>query len=561
MQFHQGKFDGEPRGRLVVFVTPNSRPLRRGTGHSPQARNGRRIISYVRWQAAHGKDVDALLIKVADGGHRCSEGKKAMATDHSGGEGDAEGAYDGDQVMHPGFRLANATHEGRPCRNLYMQTFEKVVDDPTLWISRPPELWHHLATIASDKIVMYPVHTNPHAQRYLRRRHGPIRTLVYEHAGTATLPETADEAVSHIQRKLGFRMFNDCEYGLGLIKELDLFWQGLASVAGADTLVVTSEGTSAIDGRMVRVSEAELDGLRRRFDRVKRVARENAKVAARWIVRNDLLPRLDPQRFPQVIVEPVGSQLVELRRETGRGSVAAARRARQSSVTAVRNNLPALAAEEPREVLQLHADIERVTLERMIDRFDEMLLQEDLTEPRWQRFFEDNIFILKLLFARPVRLLHTQFHAEGSGLSGSGAQIGDFLLAEQGQALAIVEIKKPATHLIGSRYRNSQVFSPSTDLAGAVTQVLIQQNAMRVHWHRHRSDDLPLAESRADAIRCVVVAGKYPVEEAHRRSFEIFRNACKDVDVITFDELLGKLQLLRQHLTPQAPATANEDLF
>lgn len=32
-----------------------------------------------------------------------------------------------------------------------------------------------------------------------------------------------------------------------------------------------------------------------------------------------------------------------------------------------------------------------------------------------------------------------------------------------------------------------------------------------------------------------------------RRSFEIFRNACKDVDVVTFDELLQKLRLLQGH--------------
>lgn len=120
-------------------------------------------------------------------------------------------------------------------------------------------------------------------------------------------------------------------------------------------------------------------------------------------------------------------------------------------------------------MLQLHAEIERVTLQRMIARFDEMLQEPNTQEPRWQRFFEDNIFILKLVFARPVRLLHTQFHAQGSGASGAGAQVGDFLFAEQGQALAIVEIKKPGTALVGGRYRNKQVFGASAELSGAIT--------------------------------------------------------------------------------------------
>jgi hypothetical protein len=30
----------------------------------------------------------------------------------------------------------------------------------------------------------------------------------------------------------------------------------------------------------------------------------------------------------------------------------------------------------------------------------------------------------------------------------------------------------------------------------------------------------------------------------------VFRNACKDVEVITFDELLVKLEYLQQHLQP-----------
>jgi hypothetical protein len=41
-----------------------------------------------------------------------------------------------------------------------------------------------------------------------------------------------------------------------------------------------------------------------------------------------------------------------------------------------------------------------------------------------------------------------------------------------------------------------------------------------------------------------------PIEEHELRCFEVFRNACKDVEVITFDELLAKLEYLQQHLQP-----------
>jgi hypothetical protein len=56
--------------------------------------------------------------------------------------------------------------------------------------------------------------------------------------------------------------------------------------------------------------------------------------------------------------------------------------------------------------------------------------------------------------------------------------------------------------------------------------------------------------SGADAIKCVVVAGTLPTDPIQLRSFEVFRNACKDVDVVTFDELLAKLEFLEKYLTP-----------
>lgn len=466
-----------------------------------------------------------------------------------------EGEYDDDQVLNPVFKLIKASNDGREYRELYLQTFSQRPGSPTKWGSHPPEAWHLLATIYVDRIIMYPVHAYPHAQRYLHPRHGSIHTLVYEHNDNQALPGTADDAVAYIELWLPHRLFNPCSHGLGLIKELDPLWKELSTIRNLDTLIVAASGFASLTDHMVRVTETELDEFRRKFERVKRIARDKVKLARSWMVRNDLLPKLDASRFPRIEAVTPGASLVELRRESVRSSTAVTRTERRSSVQTVLNNLPQLATEEPHELLQLHAEIERVTLERMIERFEGMLRQ-NLTESRWQRFFEENVFILSLLFTRPVRLLHTQFHAQGSGLAGSGAQIGDFLLAEQGQALAIVEIKKPGTEMTSGPYRNTEVFGPSTELAGAVTQVLHQQSVMRINWLGHRERDANLSNSRSDAIRCIVIAGTYPTDPKRQRSFEIFRNACKDVDVITFDELLGKLQMLHQHLTP--PPAAQE---
>jgi hypothetical protein len=49
----------------------------------------------------------------------------------------------------------------------------------------------------------------------------------------------------------------------------------------------------------------------------------------------------------------------------------------------------------------------------------------------------------------------------------------------------------------------------------------------------------------------VIITGMLPHDEMKRRSLEVFRNACKNVEVITFDELLGKLKLLSKCLAPR----------
>jgi hypothetical protein len=64
-----------------------------------------------------------------------------------------------------------------------------------------------------------------------------------------------------------------------------------------------------------------------------------------------------------------------------------------------------------------------------------------------------------------------------------------------------------------------------------------------------------LQHARSDSIRCVVIAGRMPTDEMKRGSFELFRNACKGVDVVTFDELLEKLRLMLRHLNNEQAAT------
>jgi len=474
-------------------------------------------------------------------------------SDYSDGPGKE---YSDDEVMDPAFRLEQATAGEIECRHLYLQVFEQSEYRSKKWHSLPADQWPLLASIFADRIVMYPIYTNPHTQRYLKPKHGRFHTLVYKDDVGYDLPENEEDARQEIDSRLAWRLFrDDCRYGLGLDEGLEPLWRNLGLLSDVDTLVVRKRGASEVVDRTVFLSQDEVNRFRLAFGRITRSGRDLIRSSKSGAVRNDLLAKLNPEKFPRIVRDDGQEKLVRVRLDRSHGINATSRAERKTSVKVVREQLDTLASEAPQDLMLLHAEIERVTLSKMIEKYESMLTKKTLNEDHWQNFFEQNIFILTMVFARPVRLLHTQFHAKGSSLDGSGAQVGDFLFAERGQSLAVVEIKKPTSQLmLRSPYRNSEVYGPAAELSGAVTQVLYQQSAMQSHWlfHQGRTE---LKESRPDAIRCVVIAGKTPVEEAQCRSFELFRNACKNVEVVTFDELLAKLKLLRDLLTPTAPET------
>jgi DNA-binding MarR family transcriptional regulator len=461
-------------------------------------------------------------------------------------------AFSDNEVMEPGFRMEVTSDQPVTGRNLFLRTY-KLVDAATrTWHAAPEEDWPLFATIFQNTIIMKPVHVNPHAKRYLSPKNGCFETVVYVDDYGGGLPDDIQAVVAIMDARLGGDMFDPPNRGLGLSKHLAPIWQGLSKIEHAGILVISRHPEKQAKDGLVSIGTKEVDELRRSFNRLTTKGRKIIREAKHSYVYDDLLTRLDPQRFQRVT-----PPLFKARREGAKQTSYRERSERRSTVQTVRKQIDQLVAEAPHELMLLHAEIERVTLSKMIEAFKAKQARA-LPEAQWQAFFEQNKFVLSMAFARPVELTHTQFHARGSGLNGAGAQIGDFLFKELGQALAIVEIKTPETELVkGKAYRGTEVFGPTSELSGAVTQVLFQQSELRQHWFTHAHHNPSLGRSGSDAIKCVVVAGRLPDDSIKLRSFEVFRNACKDVDIITFDELLAKLEFLEAQLTPKL----DEDLF
>jgi hypothetical protein len=205
--------------------------------------------------------------------------------------------------------------------------------------------------------------------------------------------------------------------------------------------------------------------------------------------------------------------------------------------------------------MRLRSDIELVTLRELIAKFEKQLA-ESHNEPFWQKFFTDNPFILSLAFATPVLKVHDNAYVGGQGFTRDGGKFADYLYKTGSTGnLCIVEIKKPATELLRSTPYREHLYQASSDLVGAVTQVMDQRmnlnHEIYVLAGRTGQHDL-----KAHSVQCVVVAGKDLVDADKKKSFDLFRTSLNSVTAITFDELLARLKEIDRVFSREKEAQA-----
>jgi len=169
--------------------------------------------------------------------------------------------------------------------------------------------------------------------------------------------------------------------------------------------------------------------------------------------------------------------------------------------------------------------------------------RENDREEDWQLLLTRESWALGQLFGAPFVIVRGKAYVGGKTYENLEGRITDFLYKNRltGNVL-IVEIKTPVTPLLGARYRH--VFPPSTELAGAITQVLDQRHVL---MENHRQLDLHEAGAVPFNPRAVVLTGdldRQQIEDDKRRCFELFRNDLAGVEVVTFDELAAKAEAL-----------------
>lgn len=461
---------------------------------------------------------------------------------------DAEGSLTFKQLLNPEFYIVSAVVDDEKVVNLYMEVFERVDRE---FVSLPVGEWHLLAQARAHKLTMFPVFTNPSAQRYMNPQLKRFVKLEHVFQYELNLPQSVEDFEGIFFVRLGRSFYTDMSKGLGLQRELFPVWESLANIPGVTALVIHENARHEFfvrqHGDEIHISNGYLERIFKTSKSIYRKYTDEIRSERKRMGHNMLLTELNAEKFPVKLKKRDSRPLVDCLRDAERQPEKLNRQDRAAAIEIVRTQLPQLVKSEPGTLVELQADIERITLDEMIAKFAQMLAGKHV-ESTWQKLFEEHQFLLTVLFARDVRLLAKKPQTRSAGVLGTGSQFGDFLFSEGVGGLALVEIKRPDTKLVGSLYRSPDLYSIHEDLSGAVNQVLYQRINFIEEKIANERNCSELRDRTSAAIKCVVIAGKIPEDKDRRTSFDLYRNASKDVEIITFDEMYNKLLLLQTHL-------------
>jgi Domain of unknown function (DUF4263) len=209
----------------------------------------------------------------------------------------------------------------------------------------------------------------------------------------------------------------------------------------------------------------------------------------------------------------------------------------------------------------------KIQLDRQaaIKEFRESLSTHAGEEPYWQDFFSKHPWIIQAVFSTTVFVLAGETYLGGKlpvGRQGKGGVATDFLTADEStKSFSVVDIKTPATPLVGQAYRGqagsgneNESYSMHAELSGGIVQV---RNQITVAGENFES---VLGKGFEQLNRLhpkgVLIAGTLSgLSRRQRESFNQFRYGLFSLTVITYDEVLSRLEVLFRSESTSLPKT------
>ena len=404
--------------------------------------------------------------------------------------------------------------------------------------SRTPETgnsWHKILFVAPDHICIYPIHQRAVSASYGTPKHGPVEQVLITRPKSRpySIPTNRDE-LEGLLSALPDGFAKDWQTGLGLRWEYRFIIESIADIGGIDTVVIHGENGSddaRIEGSSYYLGIDRYSELKRSLDRLSQRHQREMRSDKQLVCYTSLAHAADPIKNPARSKKLPANVLTDLIK-LGRGLPQLSTVDQKSAVSLVKENADKIAKTAPMVLLDLKADIERVTLDMLIGRYKK-LMSANAKEDKWQRFLADNPFILDMALPYPVKMVCERPYVGSKRFTGRGGNYSDFLMAARSTGnVALIEIKHPQKELLKTPFYRTDTYGPSIELGGSVAQIINQRASLLKEISLLKEDfDEPV---HAYAVPAVVIIGRTPSDKHQRRSFEQYRNALKDVSVVTF---------------------------
>lgn len=403
-----------------------------------------------------------------------------------------------------------------------------------------------------DWLSIFPLNTLPTHEDFLEPKYKQIISIVLEGFDFHT-PSSVPE-VTYLLEELPSGFVKDFAYGLGLQKDYRFIIDAVEKIPQVKHLVLSQENGTGVSGEFYTLNFKEYDAIRKGINRITTKQQGEGAIDKRVLAHYSLLTSLDAQKFPEKTRPYKKDTIFKLISTEGKGPLPLSVADQNAAIRLVDQNKREIAQKAPQQLLQLRKDIELVTLEALMKKYEDMLTK-NLPEGRWQELFNENPFILNLAFGYPVIKIQDQAHVGGRKLSGPGETITDFLVKHRiSNNAALFEIKTPGTVLLNKKPYRGSLYTPSSDMVGAINQMLDQKSKFQREVAMLKENSR-ISNLESYAVHGVLVVGTTPQDVDQQKSFELFRGNSKDIAIITFDELLEKLKLLHGFLATSEAKT------
>ncbi|HLO46002.1 MAG TPA: Shedu immune nuclease family protein [Leadbetterella sp.] len=173
-------------------------------------------------------------------------------------------------------------------------------------------------------------------------------------------------------------------------------------------------------------------------------------------------------------------------------------------------------------------------------------------ESEWQKFFDNNSWIFGYgLDYKFLSILQKEASVSNTDLDGKNEVKSDFLLADNNFTV-LVELKRPDTPLFEKDKNRSESWKLSKDLTYAISQILAQKAEWELNSQIKNFDESgnPINQTTIDPKTILIIgdtkqfSGRTKNDLIKKKTFELFRRNSRNIEIITYDELLDRAKFI-----------------